>query len=64
MSEAQKSALERITAVLPDLPPEKLEYLQGYADAMSDIATKQRAESEGKSKACASEDDDNDLPFC
>lgn len=37
MSEKQKEALERLNAALTKIPDKKLEYLQGYADALSDM---------------------------
>lgn len=44
MSEKQREALERIEAALPHIPDSKLEYLQGYADAMQDMNLKKAAE--------------------
>ena len=41
---AQSEALERIEAALPHIPDSKLEYLQGYADAMQDMNLKKAAE--------------------
>lgn len=43
MSEKQREALARILAVLPYIPPSKLEYLQGYAEAMEDMRRQQAA---------------------
>ena len=43
MSEKQREALERIEAALPHIPESKLEYLQGYADAMQDMNEKKES---------------------
>ena len=37
MSEKQKEALERLERAIQNIPESKLEYLQGYADAMDDM---------------------------
>lgn len=51
MSEKQREALARILAVLPYIPPSKLEYLQGYAEAMEDMNRQQAATQEPKPAA-------------
>ena len=49
MTEKQREALARIEEALPHIPENKLEYFQGYADAMQDMnrqATKKEEEKE------------------
>lgn len=53
MTDKQREALARIEAALPHIPDDKLEYLQGYADAMQDINRKTAKAEEEKEKETA-----------